>query len=238
MRVWLAAVLPVLFAAMPTHAQGIDCSRARSATEKAICASPSLLALDHQVGVAYADRIARQPDRREALRQDLLAWLRARDTACNVPAGRLERCLSGQLTARLAALAPPDTAASAPPATPLTPPAPVTQYRTEAAAPPPDPAIPAASFAQPTPAATLDAVRLPAWLAADTLLHITSPGRVHHRRPQPIRRHAATGGHADRPVRDRRRGRRAGWAIGQAAGCGHLQAAHHLRRGSDRRRHG
>ena len=169
MRVWLAAAVAVGIAASAGsgRAQGIDCSRARSAPEKAICASPSLLALDHQVAVAYADALSRQPDRRDAMRQDLLAWLRARDAACNVPAAALERCLSGQLTTRLAALAP---SAAAPPA-------PLAPTRAETAAPPPDPAIPAASFAQPAPAATLDAASLPAAAEADTVLHVTSPGR-------------------------------------------------------------
>ena len=147
------------------RAQGIDCSRARSPIEKAICASPNLLALDHQVAVAYASSLARQPERREAMRTELLAWLHARDAACNVPSAAIERCLSGQLTARLTALAPP------PPTTPTT--APVQA----AAAPPPDPAIPAASFNQPAPAATLNAASLPAASESDTLLHVTSPGR-------------------------------------------------------------
>ncbi len=176
MRVWLAAVLLVLVAATAGHAQGIDCSRARSATEKAICASPSLLALDRQVAVAYADALARQPDRREAMRQELLAWLRARDAACNLPAAGLERCLSRQLTTRLGALTP-QAAAPADVASPAAPPASVAPYRAEASAPPPDPAIPAASFAQPAPAATADAASLPAAAEADTLLHVTSPGR-------------------------------------------------------------
>ena len=183
MRLWLALCVLGLLAALPGagHAQGIDCSRARSPTERAICASPSLLALDHQVAVAYADAIARQPNERDAMRTGLLAWLRQRDATCNVPAGAIERCLSGQLTARLAALAPPpqtapptQPAASPPPATP---PAGVTPLPIATPAPPPDPAIPGAGFTPPLPAATLDASSLPAAAEADTLLHVTSPGR-------------------------------------------------------------
>ena len=175
LRIWLAASVPVLLAALPgaARAQGIDCTRARSNTEHAICASPALLALDHQVAVAYADAIARQPDRRDAMRTGLLAWLRARDTACNVPATAIERCLSGQLTARLAALAPPPQLAFQPPAAPPA----ASPLPIATPAPPPDPAIPAAAFNQPTPAATLDAATLPATAEAGTLLHVTSPGR-------------------------------------------------------------
>ena len=189
MRVWLAAVLLVALALLPNsgHAQGIDCSRARSPTERAICASPALLALDHQVAVAYADALARQPDRRDAMRTDLLAWLRSRDAACNVPAAAVERCLSGQLTARLAALAPPPPPAPARPAEAANPPPaaaaptasttpPVLPLPVVTAPPPPDPAIPA-NFDRPPPAATLDATSLPAAAEADTLLHVTSAGR-------------------------------------------------------------
>ncbi len=172
MRVWLAAAVPAFIALAPVagHAQGIECSRARSVTEKAICASPALLALDHQVAVAYADALARQPDRRDAMRAELLTWLRSRDTTCNVPAASIERCLSGQLTARLAALTP--AAPTAPGPTPT-----VTPIQGAPAAPPPDPAIPAASFGLPAPVATLDAASLPATDESDTLLHVTSPGR-------------------------------------------------------------
>jgi uncharacterized protein len=169
MRCWLGAAVLLAMVPMAGRAQGIDCSRARSPTEKAICASPTLMGLDRQVAIAYADALARQPDRRDAMRRDLLGWLRARDAACNVPSAGIDRCLSGQLTARLAALAPPPPTTPAPAAAP--PPAQAT------AAPPADPAIPAASFDQPAPVATLDAASLPVASEADTLLHVTSPGR-------------------------------------------------------------
>ena len=169
-----AAVL--LFAGM-AHAQGIECSRARSPTEKAICASPALLALDHQVAVAYADTLARRPDQRDAIRADLLRWLRQRDAACNVRAAAMERCLSGQLTARLAALTPAPTPAAAP--APQTP-SPQEEVRpgtpaVQAALP--DKAVPPVSDNPPAPAATLEAASVPAAAESDTLLHVTSPGR-------------------------------------------------------------
>ena len=164
----LAAAL--LFSGL-AHAQGIDCSRARSPTEKAICASPALLSLDHQVGVAYAAAVARQPDARDTMRTDLLRWLRQRDAACNVPAGSIERCLSGQLTARLAALTP------ATPVPAATPPAAVTPGTQAVQAALPDQAVPPASENPVAPAATLEASSLPAAVEADTLLHVTAPGR-------------------------------------------------------------
>ena len=158
------------------RAQGIDCSRARSPTEKAICASPNLLALDHQVAVAYASALARQPERREASRTELLAWLHARDAACNVPSAAIERCLSGQLTARLTALAAP------PPTTPTTAPR---AGRRHAAARPGDPS----RQLQPAGTSRDAGCRQPAarvrvgYAAARDLA-----GSVHHRGAQPVRR--------------------------------------------------
>ena len=159
------------------QAQGIECSRARSPTEKAICASPALLSLDHQVAVAYGDALARKPEQRDAMRGDLLGWLRERDAACNVPARAMERCLSGQLTARLAALTP---AAPASPATlvpPAVPSGPVTPGTPPVQAAVPDQAVPAASEAPPAPVGRLEASSVPAAVEADTLLHVTVPGR-------------------------------------------------------------
>ncbi len=136
-------------------AAGIDCSKARSPAEQAICASPSLLALDRAVADAYADHLQRQPEPAGQARQELIAWLEQRDAACNVAAAALERCLTRELTARLAALAPPATLAQVPPHEPTVP-----------------------SLANPPQAAaTLDAASLPAAAEADTLLHVTSPGR-------------------------------------------------------------
>lgn len=82
-------------------AQGIGCAKARSATEKAICASPALIALDRQAAAAYAEALARQPERQEALRREQLAWLKERDAACALPARAVEACLRGQLTAQI-----------------------------------------------------------------------------------------------------------------------------------------
>ena len=159
------------------RAAGIDCSKARSATEKAICANPNLLALDQQIADAYADALQRQPDRRDAMRQDLIRWLKQRDTACALPSAAIPRCLSTQMNARLAALAPP--AAGAPAAAPMPPvaAAPVPRDLQTAAAPsrPADPAIP--SGTQPRAAGTLDQASLPAAEHAETLLHVTSAGR-------------------------------------------------------------
>lgn len=146
-------------------AQGIGCAKARSATEKAICASPALIALDRQAAAAYAEAMARQPERQETLRREQLAWLKERDAACALPARAVEACLRGQLTARVAALAPPVPAAGTSPAA----------TRTDAPAPLPDPAIP--GMAIPPAAAALEQASLDAAEQAETLLRVAAAGR-------------------------------------------------------------
>lgn len=151
--------------AIDASAQGIDCSKARTPNERAICASPALIALDREVGSAYAASVARQPERRDELLQSQLAWLRSRDAACARPGVPRPACLQEQLTARLGALAgpvPPQATAQASQIDP-------------APARVPDPAIPATPL--PQSAASLDRTDLPAAELAETLLHVTSPGR-------------------------------------------------------------
>lgn len=145
------------------QAQGIDCTKARTPPEKAICAAPPLVALDRQIAAAYAGAVARQPDRAQAMRQDTLRWLRARDAACGVPSAQLGRCLAEQMTARLAALAPPVAVVSTP-------------APQAAAVPPPVQGVPSAAN-PPAPAATVQPGVLPAAEQADALLRVTSPGR-------------------------------------------------------------
>ncbi len=176
---WLGVIAALLLTAGSAQAQGIDCSKARSPTEKAICASPALMSLDHQVALAYADALARQPAQRDAMRTDLLRWLRQRDSTCNVPSAAIERCLAGQLTARLAALAPPTAqpAAAPVPANPVLPASPAVPASPPVQAALAPPQLPPVTANPPAPAAALDATTLPAAAEADTLLHVTSPGR-------------------------------------------------------------
>ena len=161
-----------IVASSAAFGQGLDCSKARSASERAICASPQLIALDRQLGAAYADALARQPDRVAVLKQEQLAWLRTRDAVCNVPATQLGRCLSGQMTARLAQLAPAATPAAAP------------------SAPPPqaarEPAIPSAAN-PPAAQATLQPAAFAAAEQTDAELRVASPGRF------TVEAHSATG---------------------------------------------
>jgi uncharacterized protein len=159
------------------HAQGIDCSKARTLQEKVICVSPALMILDHQIAVAYAGAVARKPDQRAQMRQELIGWLRQRDAACTASSPDLRACLASQMTARLAALQPappPPIPAPIVAATP-TPPAPEPTATAPATAPAAQ-TIPS-GFNPPQPAGQLDRGSMPAAEQAETLLHVTGPGR-------------------------------------------------------------
>ncbi len=183
----------LLFGPTVAHAAGIDCTKARSPTEKAICNNPGLLTLDQQIATAYADTLAHQPERADALRQDLIRWLKQRDTDCALPSADIPQCLTRVLTARLAALAPPAAAPQPAPPAVAPPPAasspiasspiasspvaspPAGMRQTAAPARPADPPIPA--MTTPPGAAALDTANLPAAEHAETLLHVTRAGR-------------------------------------------------------------
>ncbi len=68
--------------APPAAAPSFDCSRARAADEKVVCASPDLSALDGRMGETYAAALAgATPAAREKLRGEHSQWLRLR-SAC------------------------------------------------------------------------------------------------------------------------------------------------------------
>ena len=140
---------------------GIDCSKARSPIERALCADPALIELDRATAQAYGNALTRAPAERDALRQEQLKWIKQRDTACALPGPAIAACLKNQLTARIATLTPPAIVAA--PVLPIRP------------APPTLPAIP--STPVPEPEATLEATSLPAAAQAETLLHVTRAGR-------------------------------------------------------------
>ena len=48
------------------EAQGIDCTKGRTAIEKAICSSPALLSLDREIAAAYTSAVARNPAARDS----------------------------------------------------------------------------------------------------------------------------------------------------------------------------
>ncbi len=81
----LALALPLLLCTL-AHAASFDCTKATTAQEKAICATPALSAADDQMAAAYRAWLATaQPDWAAGIRQNQLVWLRTRDASC--PAG-------------------------------------------------------------------------------------------------------------------------------------------------------
>ena len=103
-KLWL---LLILVLATLAHAASFDCAKAKTAQEKAICASPQLNAADDQMAAAYkAWLAAAQPDWAAGIRENQIVWLRTRDTSC--PAGDadnpIENCLIAVYGARLVEL--------------------------------------------------------------------------------------------------------------------------------------
>ncbi len=92
----LALALPFLLCTL-AHAASFDCTKSKTAQEKAICATPDLSAADDQMAAAYkAWLAAAQPDWAAGIRQDQLVWLRTRDTNClaTESSADLDSCLS------------------------------------------------------------------------------------------------------------------------------------------------
>lgn len=96
-----AALMGAAFFATPAAAASFDCSRARAADEVTVCRTPSLSALDSEMGglwYAYS-RVPMFMGGNGARMDEAQAFL-ARRRAC----GRNVGCLAGAYRARIAAL--------------------------------------------------------------------------------------------------------------------------------------
>ena len=86
-------------------AAAFDCGKARTASEKAICASPVARAADEAMGQAFAKLIAEgNPSAKPAIVAAQAHWLRDRDNAC-AEAKALGACLADESARRRAFLA-------------------------------------------------------------------------------------------------------------------------------------
>ncbi|MGF6346530.1 lysozyme inhibitor LprI family protein [Variovorax sp. W2I14] len=85
--------------AAPAFAAGLECSRAATGTEKAICADENLRKLDVQLSTVYSRLAAAQPGQRGELRRAQLDWLKTRDR-CGTDTG----CIATRHEERLTAL--------------------------------------------------------------------------------------------------------------------------------------
>ncbi len=87
---------------LPAKAAGIDCAKARTATERAICGDPELRKLDASVAADFADALAATlGGTRRALLAQQRRWLSQRDHGCK---GDDAACLRSSYQARFYAL--------------------------------------------------------------------------------------------------------------------------------------
>lgn len=142
----------------------INCSRATTPIDKAICASPALLQQDRELAEAYRQAVQRMPGQTEQLRQAQLRWLSERSQQCGGGAA-MEACLAQAFVARIAALSPAasKTTSAQAPAWPEARPLPQATL-------PPGPPVTAAE-------ARLQRTTLPTAGQGETLLEVLHPGR-------------------------------------------------------------
>ncbi|CAB3755114.1 hypothetical protein GQ57_12890 [Burkholderia sp. MSh2] len=93
----LCLVLAALGLALPAHAGGIDCTRARTRTEHLICADKALVSTDNALSGAYDDTLALAADPPAVIRSQR-AWLARRDACADAA------CISTAYRDRTAAL--------------------------------------------------------------------------------------------------------------------------------------
>lgn len=94
-RILLAALPPLLWASAAMAQASFDCAKASTASEKAICADPTLAATDKAMGQAY-DALEKtlKPDQQKGLRADQNGWVANRDGGCFQMTGdTLTQCL-------------------------------------------------------------------------------------------------------------------------------------------------
>lgn len=108
LRVASAALL--LAAPLAAHAASFDCAKAGTPSEKAVCASPKVSALDGKLGDAFRTALKNHPDKADALKLDQRHWLASRDdTAWTYISGGLGKelvnLMAGQYQQRIDFLA-------------------------------------------------------------------------------------------------------------------------------------
>lgn len=188
----LVAISFGLFPAV-CHAQSFDCSKAQSAIEKAICASPALAAQDATLAATYRQVVTDlngDAVKLNELRAQQRNWLADRNKSCvDTDPVRLSACLATSYQTRLTALKAATPAPVESPVTPAQPAAPTVTAapETQPAATPEIPAPPAkvathppAVKIPPRPVSQphLASDRLPADRDGSTLLTVDAPGHI------------------------------------------------------------
>lgn len=111
--------LGALLMAAPHLARAIDCQKASTDIEKAVCADTDVMALDEQLTRALAAALQSHPSEQHALLLDERHWLARRDASCTAGqdgASKMHQCLTEAYRARLSVLqqAASSTSAAAP----------------------------------------------------------------------------------------------------------------------------
>jgi uncharacterized protein YecT (DUF1311 family) len=94
-RIFIAALPPLLWASAAWAQASFDCSKASTASEKAICADPKLAAADKAMGDAFTALFKKLPAAQQtALKADQVNWVTNRDGGCFQMTGdTLTQCL-------------------------------------------------------------------------------------------------------------------------------------------------
>ncbi len=82
MKIYVAAISPLLVAALATPADAMDCQKASTKLERTICADPALLKAESAMTAAYLklSRLAIDPDIHAALVNSQRRWVAARES--------------------------------------------------------------------------------------------------------------------------------------------------------------
>src|SRR5262249_46683882 len=92
-------------AALAQSVTRVDCSKATTAIERAICAKPELAAADRKMSAAYAALAGKLAGPARAhLQADQARWLTNRAAACIVEPAEMEECLESRNRDRTAQL--------------------------------------------------------------------------------------------------------------------------------------
>ncbi len=175
------------------QAQSFDCSKAQTAIEKTICASPTLIAKDTALAASYrqaANDLSGDPTKLTELKQQQRRWLSDRNKSCtDSNPDRLAKCLMTIYQARIAELSAPSSPAERSPPSSGRSPEPFTSTAAETQVPggryrvtPPPAAIAQSSSTYPSPQPAtqphLALDQLPADQDGSTLMTVDRPGRV------------------------------------------------------------
>jgi len=109
LRRHLGACIAGLLLAAPALSAPMTCKAAATPVEKAMCASPDLVAADRKMAASFAQRLQQcPPSEQPLLRQTQKFWLRDRDACSNAlsetDSGAVARCAAERMGERIAQL--------------------------------------------------------------------------------------------------------------------------------------